>query len=157
MKNHVLRPLWCVLAAIALILIVRYFLVPGDFGVHGESFTYNFHRLGSVDYWQDFKVKYKGRQYCQDCHEDNVDSATASKHGPIQCENCHGPAIDHPDEPETLNIDTSRELCLRCHADLPYPDNPRSGIVSINPAEHNPGTACVECHNPHTPDLEEGK
>ena len=37
MKNHVLRPLWCVLAAIALILVVRHLMVPDDFGVNGKK------------------------------------------------------------------------------------------------------------------------
>jgi hypothetical protein len=156
MKNHLLRPLWCVLAAIILILIARYFIVPDDFGVHGEGFTYGYHRLSNVDEWRNFKVKYQGREYCLECHEENVETISNSKHREIQCENCHGPAIDHPDDPETLNIDTGRKLCLRCHAALPYPDNPRSRIASIDGAVHNPGLDCIECHAPHNPDLEEG-
>ncbi|MCA1766201.1 MAG: cytochrome c3 family protein [Desulfobulbaceae bacterium] len=156
MKNHVLRPLWLVLAAIILILIARHFMVPENFGVHGEGFTYGFHRLGNVEEWRNFKVKYRGREYCRDCHESNVESLASSRHGAIQCENCHGPAIDHPDDPETLNIDTGRELCLRCHAALPYPDNPRARIISIAGDLHNPDTDCIECHDPHNPDLEEG-
>lgn len=156
MKNHLLRPLWCVLAAIALILLARHFMVPDDFGVQGESFTYNYHRLSNVDEWRDFKVKYRGSEYCRECHTENFDTLSGSKHRAIQCENCHGPAIDHPDEPAALDIDTSRELCLRCHAGLPYPDNPRSRIISINDAEHNPDTDCIECHIPHNPNPEDG-
>lgn len=156
MKNHVLRPLWLVLAAIALILVVRHFMVPDDFGVNGRSFTYGFFRLGNVDDWKNFKVKYKGREYCQECHEEKVAEAASSKHQQIQCENCHGPAIDHPDDPEKLTIDPSRELCLRCHSSLAYPDNPRAQIRGIDPEKHNTGTACIECHNSHNPALEEG-
>jgi len=156
MKNHVLRPLWVVLVAIALILVVRHLMVPDDFGVQGESFTYNFHRLSNVDEWEDFKVKYKGREYCQECHEDNGADNNSSKHRMIQCENCHGPAIDHPDDPETLAIDTSRELCLRCHTSLAYPGSQRGNIKGIDPEEHNAGENCSDCHNPHKPDLEEG-
>jgi len=156
MKNHVLRPLWVALAAIALILVARHFMVPDDFGVNGENFTYGFHRLGSVDDWKNFKSKYRGREYCQECHEEKVTENNASKHNIIQCENCHGPAIDHPDDPETLEIDTSRDLCLRCHSALPYPDNPRSKIKGIDPDKHNHDTECIECHNPHNPALEEG-
>lgn len=156
MKNHVLRPLWLVLVVIALTLVVRHFMVPEDFGVNGMNFTYGFHRLGSVDDWQNFKVKYQGREYCQECHEENIAELSSSKHAAIQCENCHGPAIDHPDDPEVLAIDTGRELCLRCHAYLPYPENPRAGIKAFDPRQHNndTDTPCVECHNPHNPDLE---
>lgn len=156
MKNHVLRPLWVTLAAIALLLIVRHFMVPGDFGVNGKNFTYGFHRLSSVEDWKNFKDKYKGREYCQECHEENVAEINASKHLNIQCENCHGPALDHPDDPEKLALDTSRELCLRCHATLGYPDAARTNIKGIEPKGHNPDTACSECHNPHNPNLEEG-
>ena len=154
MKNHVLRPLWVVIAGIALLLIVRHFIVPDDFGVHGDGFTYNFHRLSNVDEWKDFKVKYRGREYCQECHEENVESILESPHAIIQCENCHGPAIDHPDNPEALAIDTSRAQCLRCHTYLPYPTSQRSELPGIDPQDHNPGENCVDCHNPHNPDLE---
>ena len=154
MKNHVLRPLWVVLAGIALLLVVRHIMVPDDFGVQGESFTYNFHRASNVEEWKDFKVKYRGRDYCQECHEENVESILESPHVDIQCENCHGPAVDHPDNPEALAIDTSRAQCLRCHSYLPYPTSQRADIPGIDPAEHNTDSECVECHNPHNPDLE---
>jgi hypothetical protein len=55
MKNHVLRPLFVVIAGVALLLIVRHFMVPADFGVEkGGTFTYNFHRLSSSDDWKNF-------------------------------------------------------------------------------------------------------
>jgi hypothetical protein len=65
--------LFVVIAGIALLLIVRHFIVPKDFGVEeGGNFTYNYHRLSSTDDWKNFKVKYRGREYCQECHEENV-------------------------------------------------------------------------------------
>jgi ribosomal protein L37AE/L43A len=155
MKNHVLRPLWLVLAGIAALLVVRYFMVPADFGVHGRNFTYGFHRLGSIDDWKNFKVKHRGKEYCQECHEEKVEEILASPHSIIQCENCHGAAVDHPDNPETLPIDTSRLLCLRCHAYLPYPQSNRADMPSVDPEEHNTDENCVECHNPHNPSLED--
>ena len=154
MKNHVLRPLWIVLAGIALLLTVRAIMVPDDFGVQGESFTYNFHREGNIDDWKNFKVKYRGREYCRECHEEKVEEILASPHAIIQCENCHSPAIDHPDDPETLEINTSRGLCLRCHTALPYPTSLRAEIIGIDPDEHNVDSECPDCHNPHNPDLE---
>lgn len=153
MKSHVLRPLWVFLAVIALALFARQFIVPADFGVGERGFMYSFHRLSSEDEWKDFKVKYRTREYCKECHDDNYETIMASKHGIIQCENCHGPALDHPDDPETLAIDTRRELCIRCHSYLPYPDNPRGDINGIDPEEHNVDEECVMCHDPHEPDL----
>ena len=154
MKNHVLRPLWVAIVLITALLVVRHFMVPDDFGVNGNNFTYGFHRLGNIQDWKDFKVKYKGREYCAECHEENYSDSMSSPHKIIQCENCHGPAIDHPDNPEALAINTDRSLCLRCHSYLDYPNNNRGAIKGIDPDEHNPGTACVECHNPHKPNLE---
>ena len=155
MKNHVWRPLFLVLGAVALLLVARYRLVPADFGIHGKSFTYGFYRAGAIKDWQALPVKYRGRQTCQECHPDKATSIASSKHAPIQCENCHGPAQDHPDNPEKLTIDRSRGLCLRCHAALPTPGSQRSLIKSIDPGAHNPGTPCADCHNPHKPNLED--
>lgn len=155
MKNHVLRPLWVAIGVIVLVFIARHIMVPDDFGVQGESFTYNFHRLSSVDDWKDFTVKYQGKALCAECHDDKYEENMASPHNIIECENCHGPAMEHPENPETLAIDTSRGLCLRCHASLPYPGNTRSNMKAIDPLEHNPDSECSECHNPHNPDLED--
>jgi len=156
MKNHVLRPLWVTLAAIAALLLFRYFMVPTDFGVNGRNFTYGFHRKSAVNDWQNFPDKYKGREYCNECHDDKVTEVSSSKHLNIQCENCHGPAFGHPDDPDKLPVDRSRELCLRCHEELPYPGSQRGTLKGIDPEKHNPDDACADCHNPHHPDLEVG-
>jgi hypothetical protein len=37
---------------------------------------------------------------------------------------------------------------------LPYPTSQRSELPGIDPQDHNPGENCVDCHNPHNPDLE---
>ena len=157
MKNHVLRPLWVAIAFVALILLARYLLVPKDFGVQGKSFTYNFHRAGNVQDWKNFPVKYVGQEVCVECHEDNGEALASSPHAIIQCENCHGPGVKHieAESAETITINRSRALCLRCHADLGYVGINRSNIPSINPNEHNVDSECAECHNPHNPDLED--
>jgi len=159
MKNHVLRPLWVAIAFIALVLLARYILVPKDFGVQGQggSFTYNFHRASNVQEWKDFPIKYLGKEVCVECHTENGEKLASSPHTVIECENCHGPGLDHPEteNPETMNIDRSRALCLRCHADLSYPESNRSLIPGIDPNEHNVDSECVECHDSHNPDLED--
>lgn len=155
MKNHVWRPFWVAVGLVALVLVGRYFMMPADFGVHGRNFTYGFHRLSNIDEWKAFPVKYQGKEFCVECHDGNAEENMASKHNAIQCENCHGPAINHPDAPEKLIIDRSRALCLRCHADLPYPNSLRSKLKGIDPQEHNPEAVCVECHNPHNPNMED--
>lgn len=154
MKGHVFRPLYVVIGLVVIILIVRYFYVPANFGIQERGYMYGLHNKDNEQFWKDFKVKYKGSEYCKDCHNDKYDSISKTPHAIIQCENCHGPAIDHPENPQKLTVDKSREQCLRCHSYLPYPTSDRSKIRGIDPDSHNPGTECVMCHNPHKPSLE---
>ena len=151
MKNHVLRPLFVVIGGVAIILLVRAVYVPADFGVQDRGYMYGWHRKGNEEDWKNFKVKYQGKEYCKDCHSDKYTSINKTPHRIIQCENCHGPAIDHPSDPPKLTIDKSRALCLRCHYPLPYPTSGRAKIRGIDPAVHNPDAECSTCHNPHNP------
>lgn len=151
MKNHVLRPLFVTIGIIVLILLVRMVYVPKDFGVHERGYMYGWHRKGNENDWKNFKVKYQGTAYCKECHSDKYDSIIKSPHKIIPCEDCHGPAIDHPSDPPKLTIDKSRALCLRCHYPLPYPTSGRANIPGIDPDVHNPGMECATCHNPHNP------
>lgn len=151
MKWHVLHPLWVAIALVALIFVARAFVVPDDFGVHGESFTYGYYRLGNVQEWQDFPVKYQGKESCAECHEDNYRTNRRSPHKRVECENCHGPAVDHPDEVEFLPLNTEREMCLRCHAYLGYPNTARAEMPTVKDRLHKRRRECVECHDPHDP------
>jgi hypothetical protein len=151
-KSHVIRPLLVVIFLVVLLLIVRAVSVPSDFGVNGQSFTYGWYREGNIDEWKAVTVKYRGREYCNSCHEAKVEHITASPHQNIQCENCHGPARQHPADPPKLPINLTREQCLRCHARLEYPSSGRANIKSIELHAHNVlAFECVDCHDPHSP------
>ncbi|MBI5026183.1 MAG: cytochrome c3 family protein [Nitrospirae bacterium] len=154
MKSHVLRPLYVVIGIIALVLIIRGFIVPKDFGVYDRGYMYSWYRKSNEDEWKAFKVKHRSSEYCKDCHTDKYSSIMQTPHAIIQCENCHDPAIDHPENPPKLSINKSREQCLRCHSYLPYPTSNRANIKAIDPDNHNPDIECVMCHNPHKPSLE---
>lgn len=156
MKSHVFRPLLVVIGIVGIILIVRYFVVPSDFGVHERGYMYGWYRKGNEGDWKSFKIKFQTREYCKDCHADQYKKVISSKHAKVQCENCHGPAGDHPEKPEKLNIDRSRELCLRCHAYLPYRPTRYAelpgGTITLkmqDPDTHNPGIECITCHSVH--------
>lgn len=154
MKNHVWRPLWVVFALIAFILLLRAIMVPDDFGVQDRGYMYGWHRLSDEEMWKKIPVKYKGSDGCQECHEENYNEVKASPHADVQCENCHGPRGDHPDNPEKLQIDTSRSLCLRCHQRLDYPASARGSLPGVEGEKHNAGKLCSGCHNPHDPTQE---
>jgi predicted CXXCH cytochrome family protein len=154
MKGHVWRPLYVVICLVVLVLAVRYFMVPKDFGIYERGYMYGFHRKSDENYWKAFKVKYQfNSEYCRDCHADKY-TIMQTPHAIIQCENCHGPVLDHPSDPGKLTVDKKRELCLRCHFPLSYPTSDRANIRGIDPEKHNPGIACSDCHNPHMPKLE---
>lgn len=162
--SHAWRPLFVVVGLLATILIARAVLIPSDFVAKNGDYKYQWHRVGNEEEWKNFTVKYKGgKEYCGECHDDQYTMINASKHANVQCENCHGPALGHPEEaPEKLAIDRSRELCLRCHAKLPYrpktynelPQGPIT-LAMQDPDEHNTDTECVECHDVHKADFKE--
>lgn len=153
MKSHVWRPLYVVIGIIAVVLIIRGFVVPKSFGIHERGYMYGWYNKSNENYWKDFKVKYRSSEYCKDCHSENYSSIMQTPHAIIQCENCHDPAIDHPENPQKLEINKSREQCLRCHFMLPYPTSDRAKIRGIDPDKHNPCIECAACHNPHKPSL----
>lgn len=152
MKRHVLHPLWVAVGVVGLILFAKQLMVPDDFGVHGDSFTYNYYRLSNVEEWKNFPVKYQGTDTCVECHKDNARTHRRAPHKRVQCENCHGPAGNHPDDVEYLPLNKERGMCLRCHADLGYPESTaRSNLPAIVDRHHKRKRECVSCHNPHDP------
>lgn len=146
---HVLRPLYVVLTLVAIVFIARLLLVSGDFGIHERGYLYGWYRTANVEEWKAFPAKYRGAESCKACHAPVEQKILASGHQIITCENCHGPALEHPSNPPKLTLDRSRGLCLRCHAYLPYPNSQRAAIRGIDPDRHNPGRECALCHNPH--------
>ncbi len=153
-RNHWWRPLAVVLVVLALLLTFRSLYIPSDFGIHG-SFTYNLYRANNLTEWQSVTVKYQGREFCGSCHDKNYKSIMAGPHSVIQCENCHGPGIGHPDTVKKLTPGNSQQLCWRCHVYLPYDGSGRSVLPGIEPGgPHAPlGEECYTCHNPHAPQL----
>lgn len=151
MKNHVWRPLFIVLAIVGGILFTRTLLVPNDFGIHERGYMYGWHRKGNEADWKKVTVKYKTSKGCPECHMDKYDAIKNSAHAPISCENCHGPAYNHPDDPIGLTIDRSRALCIRCHSYMPYKGTARGKIPGIDPEKHYTQAQCVMCHIPHNP------
>ena len=153
MSSHVWRPLLVVVALVAVLLVVRQIYVPDDFGVHANGYSYGWYRQASIGDWKWLPIKYQGSKSCEPCHPKQVRQRDGTPHVAIQCENCHGPATDHPDDPAKLPIDRTRALCLRCHVKLQYPSSARGGLRGIDPSSHHPGQQCVACHPPHKPTL----
>lgn len=154
LKNHVWKPLFVALLVIAVIVVGREVLVPKDFGIYERGYMYSWHRKSNEADWKAVKVKYRTAEHCKSCHADKYADIKASPHANISCENCHGPNLNHPEDPPGLTIDRSRALCGRCHYLLPYQTSQRGHIKGINLATHHPEAECVLCHYPHNPKRE---
>ena len=151
MKNHVWRPLLVMMIIVGIVMIARSVLIPADFGVWERGYMYGLHRKSNEAEWRAVKVRYKTTAHCRECHQDKYKDILGSPHRNIGCENCHGAAPDHPKDPIGYTINRNRSLCIRCHAELPYPDTVRGNIIGINPEKHYPQAECVMCHIPHNP------
>lgn len=135
--------------------MVRKLVEPSFAAVDGD-YRYQWHRVDNQQEWKDWPVAHRGNAYCQGCHAQQYQMLSDNYHARLQCESCHGPAGEHPAEPAKLNIDQSRELCLRCHAHLPYRpdqydkiDGVSLTLKMIDPEEHHPAMKCTICHNVH--------
>lgn len=144
---------------VAGIIGARMIIAPSFKAVDGD-YRYQWHRVANEQEWKDFKVKYRSSSYCKDCHIEQFKMVAASVHAKVECENCHGPAMGHPDNPPKLASDKSKSLCLRCHSSLPYRqvkyvELPKGEIQlkMIDPDNHNPDLECIACHNPHKADF----
>jgi predicted CXXCH cytochrome family protein len=155
---------WAVIISIVAVvftIVARIIIVPSFEAVNGD-YRYQWHRVSNEQEWKDVKVKYQGGSYCKGCHADQDAAVAASVHEKVQCENCHGAAFNHPENPKKLSIERGRGLCLRCHSSLPYRPAPYNELLvkenrpqpvttlkMINVDEHNPDMECVSCHDPH--------
>ena len=126
------------------LLVARALIVPPTFGDLGH------YRAAAVDELRQMPVSYVGIKACMDCHSDLYDQKQASVHRGLSCESCHGAASAHVNDPEAAKpiVPTGRDLCLLCHS---YLDSRPSGFPQIISTTHNPGKACMNCHNPHSP------
>jgi hypothetical protein len=133
-------------AGIGALLISRWILVPKTFGQYGH------YRAAAVEEVAALPQSYAGYQTCLDCHQDIYDLKQGSNHKGLACETCHGPCKSHIDDPEkfTPPAPRDRKYCTLCHG---YNPSRPSGFPQILSENHNPGKACMSCHNPHAPVL----
>ena len=145
--EHVIRVVALFAGGFAVFVVVRWVLVPADFGVYG------FYRAGALADNQARPVRYAGQTLCLDCHADVGETRKGSRHATINCEACHGPMARHASgnfdiKPQALN---PRLLCLQCHTK--GAGKPAS-FPQIVLADHGGDGPCTDCHKPHRPKIE---
>lgn len=132
--------------AITALIIARILFVPDSFGKYGH------YRADAVEEVKALDIKYAGYEACVECHDDIYDLKSQSYHRGVSCEVCHGPAAGHIEAPDEFPLEAPRErgFCPLCHGF--NPSRP-TGFPQIIEIQHNPGKACMSCHDPHNPTL----
>ena len=144
--DHVKRLLIIATVIIAAFLLFRFIFVPKSF------YEFGYYRGDSVREIMKQPPGHAGSAACAACHEDKHKEWSAGAHRPLNCETCHGALVPHTEDPTSIKPQKprSRNHCLLCHAK----NISRPGYFpQIDPAEHNKGVNCAECHNPHSPKL----
>ena len=113
-----------------------------DFGFHTRDAEANRAE------WASQPIRFVSSSLCVDCHQENYGMWEQGNHRTVSCENCHGPAKQHLETGEPPSINTDRDLCGLCHAQL---ISRPSSFPQVNMAEMGNGEDCVSCHDPHEP------
>jgi predicted CXXCH cytochrome family protein len=145
--EHVLKVAGLFVVAIVVFAILKTFSVPGDFGTYGHF------RTGAISDNTRKALVYAGQTACVDCHAEVVETRKEHHHAAVTCEACHGPLASHASDPIKVRAQKpdGRTLCLTCHTtNVAKPQS----FPQINPQEHAPEGSCLDCHDPHNPELE---
>lgn len=132
--------------AVVALVVARHFLVPPTFGEYGH------YRAAAIEDNAAHPIAFAGYISCGECHDDITALKAQSNHRGVSCEVCHGPAAGHIEDPTEITPEAprKRDLCPLCHG---FDQARPSGFPQILPSMHNPGRACISCHNPHNPTL----
>jgi cytochrome c553 len=96
--------------------------------------------------------KFRGPEYCSNCHIDRHAEWSQGTHAKVKCEVCHGPAADHPATGKLPIPDDPVKLCTTCHEAMPArPDSQPQIVLAEHPFPSDTPVVCINCHNPHSP------
>jgi hypothetical protein len=144
--EHVLRMAGLFALGILVFLIVRWVLVPHDFGVYG------FYRAGALHDNTLRPMSYAGKDSCAECHTEILDQRKGTRHENVNCESCHGPLAKHasgdvanPGKPDPKTV------CSPCHVKM---DGRPRFQPQVDFTEHSGDALCIDCHKPHSPKIQ---
>ena len=129
---------------IGLFLLVRHFLVPDSFGQYGH------YRGDALIDVAAKELVHASKEDCYDCHDDIQEKLYNDLHADLSCLICHGPGLEHVDNPEAGNIlkKSGREFCGRCHQFNAARSTDVIWQIDIK-THYTEKEDCIECHNPH--------
>ena len=150
--KHIFRVGLLFLVVLVTLLLGRSLFVPDTWGQYG------WYRAASVVEYTNQLARHGGSESCRECHEDEFNTLTEAGHRSLACELCHAPLITHAvdgDKTADMPIQTTNELCTRCHQALmarpaSFPQVQLRQHVEENDGEYSP-VVCFDCHEPHSP------
>ena len=148
--GHLFRFAGLFVLAFLVFLLIRGYVVPKSFGQYGHYRAAAIGEIGARD------VKFAGHEKCEACHVDVAEKKGKGKHAHVNCEACHGALANHANSDDPVGTKPQKPdaavLCIRCHtASTAKPKN----FPQINPADHMSGIACDNCHQPHSPAMDD--
>jgi hypothetical protein len=155
--NHIIRFALILILVATGFLLVRNYLVPDSFGIHG-TYMYGFHRGDSDEEQANLPVSYRGAEKCIKCHLDQAGEIAVGGHKSVTCEACHGLWQAHNSQTKSLvKKDPSADACLLCHRkldarpkDFPQIEGLKKHILEQE-QDFEDGMVCSDCHSPHEP------
>ena len=141
--EHLLRLAALFAAGVAFFLVLRWRLVPEDYGLLGP------YRAEAIAQNMSRPIAYAGEVACVSCHSDVAETRKPNAHAQISCESCHGPLATHAGDPSAPAFRPDpRAACAVCH--VPNAAKP-GGFKTVNFAEHAGDESCTSCHAAHAP------
>ena len=155
--DHIIRFSLLIIVVILGFFIVRTYMVPDTFGVHG-SYTYAYYRADAKIEQAALSVVYQGTEHCSACHASQAVTLNDSGHAALACETCHGSFKAHNNNTrERMAISDVVDSCMLCHEALnarpdDFPQIPSFAAHLANQDETLlPDMNCATCHDPHAP------
>jgi hypothetical protein len=151
-SKHIFRVFILLGLVFAVLLVVRYLLIPPGWGEHG-----NF-RTGAVAEVISIEPMFGDEWSCRKCHEGRWNERYKDTHATVPCESCHDALATHVKDGKRVSemaIHRSYELCARCHRQIQgrpesHPQVKIDEHLSEQGGSMSPH-ACLDCHNPHSP------
>ena len=144
--THLIRMAGLFAAGIVAFLLLRWMMVPADFGQLGH------YRTGALADNMARPLKFAGQAACVECHTDIAEVRAKGRHAHVACESCHGALAAHAENPDGVipKRPDPRKTCIICHtASISKPKS----FPQVVPAEHAPEGSCAACHAVHNPKL----
>jgi hypothetical protein len=144
--DHLVRMAALFVAAAGFFAAARAALIPDGFGDLGH------YRASAVEDNRKDPLVHAGREACRVCHAKPAHTLAGGAHARVGCEACHGPLARHAEAPAAHAAvrPDGRSRCVRCHE---RNETRPAAFPQVDPAEHAPEGACIDCHAAHAPKL----